>query len=207
MDSVDDIRNRIKDRRYQLIDGQVVPQKARVEEKKPFQWIHSFFVIIAVLFSSLIYMKSDEKGVWLQSTFGIQTNFSEVNLWFNSYVSQILEWDFLTGVLGDDQTVVANSFYVQLDTNEYVNATSKVLAVDDGTILWTEANEDGSTLLIVSHDNGFVASYLNVYDAQVEKNDRVSAGAFLGMMNDSVSIIFHVNQEQQTYVEILQILE
>lgn len=202
MENVDIIRKRVRDRREGLIQEMNQPNPPQ-KSLSVGRFIQTCLVLSCLILSGLIYMKADSQGSWVQKVFGINLNFSTINQTIGSYVDHLLEWDFLQ-FLNSDQVVNGDPLYTQVDATHFTNSNTVVKALDSGTVMVVEENPDGSSLVIVAHDGGFVASYLNVYETTVAPLDRVKLADSLGMMNNQVGILFTINSVPKTYAQIME---
>lgn len=203
MEKIDEIRNRIQNRRGSNKDVAVDIEEFEKKHAKPsklYKMSMLILVIMAMFLSVAVYAKKDENGDFLQEKLGINVNFIS----FNKFINNLL--DFRTVDKITNSVAVSNiPNYVHMGNDMYVNGGSEVTSVDDGVVTYIYRDESGY-LVIVENDSGFRSVYSNLIDVSVKVNDRIYFESIIGLMEEKVNIVFSENNEKITYEQVLQLL-
>lgn len=215
MHNFDNVKERIKNRRYQTIIKQNREENIftdssnyKKKRKSPFlSFCMPVLTILVLALGVLIYAKKDEKATFLQEKLGINLSFVNLNAKASTFVDKIINLNIFSQ--GNSTIPVSNEpLYVSLGSNLYTNDTNSVLSVGDGTVIYAQTDSTNKYLVVVQHDLGYTASYYNLAECQVELYDRLTDRDLLGTFEgESVQIIFSMNNTNYTYEEILELVD
>lgn len=204
MKELDEIRNRIQNRRGS--SQEVVIDVEEVEKKyskpsKLYKMSMLILVIMAMFLSVAVYAKKDENGKFLEEKLGINVNFAS----FNKVMNNLLDFR-VVDTIADDVPVSNVPNYVHMGDDLYVNGGSEVTSIDDGVVTYIYSDESGY-LVIVENDSGFRSVYSNLIDVSVKVNDRIYFDSTIGIIEEKVNIVFSKDNEKITYEQVLQLLK
>lgn len=205
MEDLEKIKSRIHNRRSESreVSADVVNIEKRYSKPSKIYKISMFTLIIMALFMSVaVYAKKDENGNFVKETFGININFAS----FNKMMNNLIDFRVVDTIASSDAPVSNVPNYVHMGDDIYVNGGSEVTSIDDGVVTYVYSDENGY-LVIIENDSGFRSVYSNLVDVSVKVNDRVYFDSVVGVVEESVKIVFSKNNEKITYEQVLGLLQ
>ena len=205
MSELDKIKSRIQNRKGRSKEVNIDVEQIERKYSKPSK-IYKFsmcFLVIAALFLSIaIYARKDEEGKFLKDNLGINVNFAS----FNKILNNLLNFRVVNNISGGDQIVSNTPSYIHTGNDLYISGGSEVKSVDDGIVTYVHKDETGY-LVIVENDSGFRSIYSNILDVSVKVNDRVYFDSVIGIVEESVKIVFSKDNQILTYEQIIGLLQ
>ena len=205
MDELDKIKNRIQNRRNSSkeVDIDVIEiNKVYTNPSKLYKYSMFILIVLALFLSVALYAKKDENGNFLKTIFGVNVNFSS----FNKTINKLLDFRVVDSILTNDVSVSNVPSYIHMGNDKYVNGGSEVTSVDDGVVTYVYSDENGY-LVIVENDSGFRSVYSSLFDINVKVNDRIYFDSVIGVVEESVHIVFSKDNEKITYEQVIELLK
>ena len=205
MDELDKIKNRIQNRRNSSkeVDIDVIEiNKVYDNPSKLYKYSMFILIVLALFLSVALYAKKDENGKFLKTNFGVNVNFSS----FNKTINKLLDFRVVDSILTNDVSVSNVPSYIHMGNDKYVNGGSEVKSVDDGVVTYVYSDENGY-LVIVENDSGFRSVYSSLFDINVKVNDRIYFDSVIGVVEESVHIVFSKDNEKITYEQVIELLK
>ena len=100
----------------------------------------------------------------------------------------------------NDDLVSVTSQYYHLIDNYYTNGSSSCVSLFDGIVV-----EKDETSITILHDNGVKAVYGELSHVIVNVDDRVLKGNSIASMDETITILFTLNEEVITYEEVMKL--
>lgn len=203
----DDIKRRIKQRRYaSLLNENNYSHKETKKKRSFLSFCTSIMTILVLTLGVLIYAKKDEKGKFIQETFGIKINFVSFNSKVSKVLDSILDYDIFNNN-GGSVPVDVESMYVSVGNNRYSNTTNTAKVISDGTVIYAKIEGD-KYLVVIQHDLGFTSTYYGIDECFVELYDRIKYNDTIGQFfDDSIEIVFTMDNQVYTYEEIVSYIK
>ena len=171
----DEARNRIRRRRN---DGQISYVNGRYVNT--FSWLHSVVVLIVI-------------GFLVVRVIGVENTIGYINK-YTENINHILPWSKIIpfekwgNSMDEDGLVSSNlGYYKSENVGYYRNDTNSAISLGDGLVVYIGENND-STFIVVSHDNGVSITYGNLDVCHVNLYDRVTKGAQIGVFTDLIKL-------------------
>ena len=168
---------------------------------KILSFLSLIMIILSIILGGMIYMKKDENGKFLNENFGISVNFKTFNNKVNSLVNSLFKFEFENGN-PSDQLVSNNVLYIPLENNMFISEDTSISMLHDGVILGVyQENENYS--LLVSYNNGVIASYSSLNEVIVKQYDELSKGDEFASYEDSFKVLFKKDGKLISYNEAI----
>lgn len=178
MDEIENVRNRIKERRY-------VEQNYKASKL--------VFLVVCMGLVSLIYL--NDKGI---------VEIENISTYKDSLIGFILTPFEKTNKNNDSEIEVAGSFpYTCLDDNMFISTNSEVVTLFDGLVVYV-GEENNNYMVIVSCDNDVQIVYENLNSINVNLYDRVVRDSVIGMYDQYVVMRFKENNNDVSFERILE---
>ena len=158
-------------------------------------------IILSLILGGMIYMKKDENGKFLSENFGISVNFKTFNNKVNSLVNSLFKFEF-ENKKNNDQLVSNRVMYIPLENNMFTSEDTSVSMLHDGVILGVY-QENESYSLLVSYNNGVVASYSALNEVIVKQYDELNKGEKFASYQDSFKVLFKKEGKLISYNEAI----
>lgn len=155
----------------------------------------TFFMTIlgltSIVLGFLIYAKGNPNG----TVFGVKM--ASINAKTDDLFSNI----FTLNIFGkkEDEAVDASNMYTYLGNGKYKSEDSSIRCLNKGTVNHVE--ED--FMIVISYDNGVVASYYGIDETLVKVNDRMKPNDILASYSESFYAVFLKDNNTITYEEAL----
>ncbi len=190
MDELEMIRKRIAE-----------PKKEKSHKRHPlYRLMMIILILTSFLLGFLIYARVDENGTFLNKIFHTNINFSS----FNEKVNNIFDRMFNFNVFknqGGDQTVNGNVMYLKTsDKDHYTCEDNNVRMLKRGVISYVDEVEN-STFIMVTYENGVIASYFDLFDPLVKAADQLKCGDIIANYENSFKVIFQKEGSVISYEE------
>ena len=179
-----------------------IKKRLNKEEKK--SKIISFFTVflafLSIALGCMIYMKKDQNGTFLKENFNIDVSFEP----FNSKVNGIIDSLFKLELNKDknEAPVSNNVYYIEKGNNLFETSDNGVNMLDGGVILGVYEDKELYTVL-VSYNNGVLASYSNLEEVIVKQYDTLDKGDNFAFYNQEFKAVFKKNNNLITYNEAI----
>lgn len=145
------------------------------------------FAILSILLGFLIYAKKDANARFLKENFNINVDFTSLNESISKTLSSLFSFGLQDNKI---EMVNANIQYLNLGENNYKTLDNSVCMLDDGIILGSYKENNNTYSVIVSYENGVVASYSNLYSINVMNYDKLKENDVIGSYNTSFKALF-----------------
>lgn len=178
--------------------------KKRIEKKKnPFLKISTiFFALISLAIGFLIYAKNDENGSFLKKHFSLNISFEKMNNEISLFLSSLLaKFNIFTNKDSNDIKVNNEINYQKIDDYYYKTSSNKIEMLDNGKIL--NVKQDDDYIINVYYQNGVCASYYNLIEINVSKDDYLNKGDIIGYYEDKFKVLFSKDHELISYEEFM----
>lgn len=209
MEDLNDVLSRMKHRRAAVNNdydsdykSESIKTKKQTKSSSLYRLMMVTLFLCVLLVGGLIVVKDDDNCEKINKTFGTNFNFTAINTNLNGFVSSLLNFDVFNLFGNTDKPVQSSPNYLLNGTDTYTNASGMVEVVDGGQVIFVEKNPDNTYLIIVSHDCGINASYMNVSEKMVKLYDRVELKDSIGLYQNSIKIIFHKNNKKISYEDV-----
>lgn len=182
MNDVEDIRNRIKNRR------------SGVEKRKhQFSIFNVFYrcvmVGMGICVIVLALLVNEKVNIIKLPAFMAQIKLDNIGQWI-----PFEQWFSLK-----DRAVSSVPSYIPISENKYQNGSNTSYAVYDGIVLHIQQHKNLKFSITLKQDNGVIATYGNLNEVQVQKEDRVLKSKAIGVYEDYVTIDFMLNHKDIPY--------
>lgn len=144
----------------------------------------SILICISIILGFLIYAKKDEEATFLNENFNINVNFSKMNSWINDL------FNFKKTSNNEYFPVANNKIYLPIGKDLYQTDSNEIFMINKGIILGVNQESDASYTLLISYDNGVIASYFNIVTCLVKEYDQLQKGEIIGYYNESFKALF-----------------
>ncbi len=167
-------------------------------KNKVLRILSTLMLFLSIILGLMIYMKKDENGEFLAKNFGINMNFKN----FNSKTEQIMNnlFKFEFEKKNDDLLVSQEVNYIHLGDNLYNTDDNSIKMIEEGIILGVYESENNKTIL-VSYNNGILASYSSLEDILVKQYDQLEKGDSFASYSESFKVIFKKDNKIVNYEE------
>ncbi|MBR3841428.1 MAG: hypothetical protein IKM20_09850 [Erysipelotrichales bacterium] len=178
MDELEQIRNRIKERRD-------IPQS------------HSLKSFLSLLTISMLFL-----GFYTYKNELI--DYSKMMKYFKTLPSFILSPFEKTSDLFNNTLEVSSSFpYSSIGNDNYTSSNNEVISLFEGLVVYVGA-EDNIYKIIISYENNIQVVFDNVKVSYVNLYDRVLRDDVIGTYESYVTITFKENNEDITFEEVIE---
>lgn len=149
------------------------------------------FAVLSIVLGFMIYAKKDENAAFLRENFNVNVDFTE----FNENVSRTIDSLFSFGFINKEKTTPVNSTitYIPLGDNLYKSQDNQIMMLDNGIVLGTYKEKDNSYSVIVSYDNGVIASYSGLDRLNVKTYDKLKKSNNIGTYESTFKVLFKKN--------------
>ena len=203
MDNYNDIVNRIKCRKVNVSNSNIVTNDS-VCNKKSKYIITKILLSIVFLMSSLIFIKLDDnnKLLYKKEVLTNSLSFTSINNWYEKYfgsVAPVVKNEKL--VFSDDMIVSEIKDY---DTYELLSLKSSnaVSSITGGIVVYIGNKDNLGETIIVQGNDGFDIWYGNMENINVKLYDYIEGGSIIGSaINNKLKLSIRDNDKYIKYEE------
>lgn len=189
MDEIEEIQKRME-------KGET--QKAK--RSTAYKIMMSFLIVLALALGFLIYARVDENGSFLNNIFHSNISFTSFNAKINRFLDNMFRFNLKDNQ--DDLPVGGSVTYEALEDNYYRSEDQSVRMLKRGVVSYMETKNQESFVMI-TYENGVVASYYELFDPIVKALDQLKAGDVIASYETKFKVLFQKGNQLISYEEAL----
>ena len=160
----------------------------------------SFLIVLALALGFLIYARVDENGSVLNNIFHSNISFTSFNAKINRFLDNMFRFNLKDNQ--DDLPVGGSVTYGALEDNYYRSEDQSVRMLKRGVVSYMETKNQESFVMI-TYENGVVASYYELFDPIVKTLDQLKAGDVIASYETKFKVLFQKGNQLISYEEAL----
>lgn len=166
-----------------IYDGTLVKKNKKSNHKGVFTFFMSMMALVSLVLGFLIFARSNPNG----TVFGIKM--ADVNNAVSRLFSNMFSFNIFKS---NDKTTQVDTqvSYISLGEGKFISDDGSVRSLYNGTVNYVEKVEEDNYLVVMSYDNGIVASYYNLTDIMIKNNDRLKSNDIIGNYETSFNAVF-----------------
>ncbi len=153
----------------------------------------SFLIVLALALGFLIYARVDENGSVLNNIFHSNISFTSFNAKINRFLDNMFRFN-----LKDNQDDLPVGGSVTYEASE----DQSVRMLKRGVVSYMETKNQESFVMI-TYENGVVASYYELFDPIVKTLDQLKAGDVIASYETKFKVLFQKGNQLISYEEAL----
>jgi len=160
----------------------------------------SFLLVFALSLGFLIYARIDENGSVLNQIFHTNVNFTSFNTKINRFLDNMFRFNLRNNQ--NDTPVSGTLSYEPLENNYYRSEDQSVKMLKRGVVSYVDTKNQESFVMI-TYENGVVASYYELIDPMVKTLDQLNAGDVIASYEEQFKVLFQKGNQLISYEEAL----
>lgn len=176
------------------------PTENKKKRSLAYKIMMSMMLIIVLALGFLIYARVDENGSILNRIFHTEFNFTQLNTKVNRFLDNMFRFNLKDDT--DDLPVSGGIQYEALENNYYRTEDQSVRMLKRGVVSYIET-KDNQSFIMITYENGVVASYFDLYDPLIKTLDQLKAGDIIASYETQFKVLFQKGKQLISYEEAL----
>lgn len=176
------------------------PTENKKKRSLAYKIMMSMMLIIVLALGFLIYARVDENGSFLNRIFHTEFNFTQLNTKVNRFLDNMFRFNLKDDT--DDLPVSGSIQYEALENNYYRTEDQSVRMLKRGVVSYIET-KDNQSFIMITYENGVVASYFDLYDPLIKTLDQLKAGDIIANYETQFKVLFQKGKQLISYEEAL----
>ena len=176
------------------------PTENKKKRSLTYKIMMSMMLIIVLALGFLIYARVDENGSFLNRIFHTEFNFTQLNTKVNRFLDNMFRFNLKDDT--DELPVSGSIQYEALENNYYRTEDQSVRMLKRGVVSYIET-KDNQSFIMITYENGVVASYYELFDPIVKTLDQLKAGDVIASYETKFKVLFQKGNQLISYEEAL----